>query len=112
MAIDWDSDVLAPCHDAFGESATYSPQGGAAPFSVEGVFLNGFTQNVALIDGSVGVNTVQPVFAVRTSLFGSTPPKRNDKITVLSNGATYVIRDIQPDGVGELRCQLQRTDPL
>lgn len=113
MAIDWDSAVLEPCHDqAFGESATFSPKGGGRPFGVIGIFFNGFTQDVVLEDGSIGVNTVQPVFAVRANLFGSSPPQRNDRITVQSNGATYVIRDVQPDGMGELRLQLQRTDPL
>jgi len=113
MTIDWDSEVLEPCHDqAFGEPAAFSPQGGGAPFTVTGIFFNGFTQSVELVDGSIGVNSVQPVFAVRASLFGASPPRRNDRIAVQSNGATYVIRDIQPDGMGELRLQLQRTDPL
>lgn len=112
MSVDWDATVLEPCHDqAFGEPATFTPLG-LASIPITGVFFNGYTRDVELVDGSIDVNSVAPVFAVRTALFGTRPPQRNDSITIASNGATYVIRDVQPDGVGELRLELQRTDAL
>jgi len=111
MGIDWDAEVLGPCHETFGEPATFLPNEGGSS-DIIGVFFNGFTQDVVLEDGSIGVNSVAPVFAVRSSQFGARPPVRNDSIKIASNGATYVIRDVQPDGVGELRLQLQRSDAL
>ncbi|WP_213761812.1 hypothetical protein [Caballeronia sp. dw_19] len=113
MSVDWDASVLIPCHDiAFGEPATFTSVGGA-PMPVVGMFFDGYTRNVDLAD-DVGVTTVKPVFVVRTEQFtGALPlpkplPKQNDKLSVTSANTTYVIKDAQPDGVGELRLELQK----
>lgn len=107
MSVDWDASVLAPIHDmAFGEPAMFTPVGGA-PMPIIGIFFDGYTRNVDLGD-EVGVNTVKPVFVVRTEQFAGALPKQNDKLQVTSVNTTYVIKDPQPDGVGELRLELQK----
>lgn len=107
MSVDWDVSVLIPCHDiAFGEPATFTPVGGVA-MPVIGIFFDGYRRNVDLGD-EVGVTTVKPVFVVRTEQFSGVLPKQNDKIQVASVNTTYVIKDPQPDGVGELRLELQK----
>lgn len=112
MPIDWDAAVLSPCHEqAFGEPGIFTPMGGS-PLPITGIFFNGYTQRVALLDGSVDVTTVKPMFAVRSAQFGARLPRQNDSISVTSNGASYVVKDVQPDGVGELRLELQRMDVL
>lgn len=112
MPVDWDANVLGPCHvQAFGEAATFTPAGGSA-LAITGIFFNGYAQRVDLLDSGVGVTTVKPVLAVRTEQFGSRLPRQGDAISIASNGSSYVIKDVQPDGVGELRLELQRTDTL
>jgi hypothetical protein len=107
MSVDWDASVLAPCHDiAFGEPATFTPVGGA-PMPIIGIFFDGYTRSVDLGD-DVGVTTVKPVFVVRTEQFTGALPKQSDKLQVVSVNTTYVIKDPQPDGVGELRLELQK----
>jgi hypothetical protein len=107
MSVDWDASVLAPCHDiAFGEPAKFTPVGGA-PMPIIGIFFDGYTRNVDLGD-DVGVTTVKPVFVVRTEQFTGALPKQSDKLQVVSVNTTYVIKDPQPDGVGELRLELQK----
>jgi hypothetical protein len=108
MPVDWDAAVLRPCHDqAFGEAATFTPVDGQ-PMTITGVFFNGFTRNVVLLDGSVDVTTVKPVLAVREAQFGARRPQQGDMIGIVNNGRTYYIKDVQPDGVGELRLELQK----
>ncbi|MBV2180894.1 MAG: hypothetical protein KUL86_06615 [Castellaniella sp.] len=108
--VDFDS-VNSAVHGVFSEAAIFTPRGGF-PLAVVGIFFNGHTQAVSLGDGSVGVNTVRPVLVVRTAQFPSAVPAQGDAIRVLSNGGTYVIADAQPDGVSEMRLELQRTDPV
>jgi hypothetical protein len=107
MSVDWDASVLSQCHEiAFGEPATFMPYVGA-PVSIIGIWFDGYRHNVDLGD-EVGVTTVKPVFAVRTAQFTGALPKQNDKLAVTSVNTTYVIKDVQPDGVGELRLELQK----
>ncbi|MEX3691881.1 hypothetical protein AB3X91_09065 [Paraburkholderia sp. BR14263] len=107
MAIDWDAVVLSPCHDnAFGEPATFRPVG-ASPIGITGIFFDGYNRNVDLGDGT-GLTTVKPVFVVRSAQFGKRLPKQNDGLSVASVNVSYVIRDVQPDGLGELRLELHK----
>lgn len=107
MSIDWDAVVLIPCHEnEFGEPATLLPVGGS-PMPIVGIFFDGYRRNVDLGD-EVGVTTVKPVFVVRTGQFNGALPKQGDKLQVESVNTTYVIKDPQPDGVGELRLELQK----
>jgi hypothetical protein len=92
---------------AFGEPATFTPKGGT-PMPVSGVFFDGYTHDVNLGDGSIGVNTVKPVFAVRAALFAGRLPKQGDGLWIASVNTIYAIKDPQPDGVGEIRLHLQK----
>jgi hypothetical protein len=111
MAVDWDAAVLQPCHDvAFGEPAIFRPVGAPALDDVIGIFFDGYTRNVDLGE-SVGVTTVKPVFVVRVEQFAARAarlPKQSDGLFVKSVSTTYVIKDVQPDGVGELRLELHK----
>lgn len=90
----------------FGEPAIFTPAGGT-PMPVSGVFFDGYTRDVDLGE-SVDVTTVNPVFAVRAALFPGRLPKQNDRLWVASVNTTYAIKDVRPDGVGELKLRLHK----
>jgi hypothetical protein len=102
MAIDWDAHVLAPLFAQFAEDVqpTYTPKGGT-PFAIDGVFERAYQE--VLIDaeaaGGVGMNTVKPALGVRLAQFPD-PPVQGDKVFVASVGLTYVVNNVQPDGLG------------
>jgi hypothetical protein len=106
MAIDWDTAVLGPCEEVFGEPATYIPAVGSN-FVITGIFDSAY-KDISLIDVGVDANTVQPVFGVRAALF-STAPVQGGQIRIPSVGKLYLVRDVRPDGHGWIKLMLADT---
>ena len=109
--VDWDAAVLGPLEAVFGESATYSPAGGGAPFPITGVFDREYRE-IILLDPTAPADSALPVLGVRVNQF-ATPPAKNDTVFVPSVGLNYVVRDVRPDGHGwaKLMLSLARTQP-
>jgi hypothetical protein len=104
MGIDWDTNVLAPLEGVFAEPVTYSPAAGGASFTACGVFDEAY-RDQDVIDGIVEANTTYPVIGVRLSQFTSIPVQ-NDSLLRQSNGKTYIVRDVRPDGHGWAKLKL------
>ena len=110
--IDWDALLLSPLMDVFGEGVpsdpstwpTYIPTSGPS-FQLRGAVFD--SEYIEVTTGGEGFeNTSQhPVLGVRLSLFPS-PPVQDDKVTIPSVGATYRVREVQPDGHGHAKLVL------
>lgn len=100
--IDWDAQVLAPLQAVFGEPVTFIPVLGA-PYSAAGVFDEAYRE--VDLAGGMAVTTEHPVLGIRTSAF-PVLPLQGDRLTVLSRGKTYVIREVQIDGHGAAKLLL------
>ncbi len=102
--IDWNAAVLAPVHGVFGQPVTYTPSAlGATPFTVTGVFDEAYRE----IDlaGGTAITTETPVLGVRASEFLA-PPMQGDTLIIQATGHTYSVRDVRPDGHGEIKLML------
>jgi hypothetical protein len=103
--IDWDTAVLGPVHAVFGEPVIYMPARGM-PFPIDGVFDKAYLASDALGDGTA-MSTAMPVLGVRLALFpAGAPPVQNDKLKILSSGATYKVKEVRPDSHGEAKLLL------
>lgn len=100
--IDWDSLVLAPLQNVFGEPVTYVDDIGVV-VAGHGIFDEAYRE-VNLVD-SGAVTTEHPVLGIRTSDF-SVMPRQTGRITILRTGKTYVIREVQIDGHGAAKLLL------
>lgn len=106
MSIDWDAFILDPVMEIFGEGARsietslplYTPRRGPAFRLADAVFDEQYRRVVEQGDGSE-VSTSTPVLGVRNSLFDR-PPVQSDRVYIPSNGKTYRVADVQPDGHG------------
>ncbi|MTK12701.1 MAG: hypothetical protein F8N39_11630 [Clostridiaceae bacterium] len=103
MAINWDQMVLSPVMSVFGESATYLPAVGS-PFAVTGVFDEAYRE-LELVDDMAAISTSMPVFGARLAEFPG-PPKQGDKVFIQSVNATFVVREVRPDGHGGAKLML------
>ncbi|MDY7560215.1 hypothetical protein QN366_01595 [Pseudomonas sp. CCC3.2] len=107
--IDWDSLVLAPLADIFGEGnlpdsqIMFYPDGGTA-YAIDGVFDAAY-RDIHLIDTMVDANTVQPVLGVRLAIFAA-PPIPDDQVFIPSTGNTYLIKEVRPDSHGWAKLML------
>lgn len=108
MAIDWDTELLAPVMAIFGEGSPavpatlplYTPQSGQ-PLSLPGaVFDQSYHRVVELADGSQGTSE-HPVLGVRASLFLE-PPRQGDVVYVPSVDQLYSVTDVRPDNHGHI----------
>lgn len=109
MSVNWDAVVIGPLQGVFGEPVIYTPLGGAA-FQISGVFDDAYLKEMLFEDGTTGTNTVSAVLGVQLSQF-STPPAQNSSLTVISNGATYLVREVRPDSRGGAKLMLSRVTP-
>lgn len=89
--------------DDFGVTATYTPAAGGASSSVTGIF-DAAHLSVDL-GAAVPVSSTNPVFHCRSADL-SDGGTEND--TLVINGATYKVRDVQPDGTGMTMLELQK----
>ena len=107
MAIDWDAELLAPVMAVFGEGVpsvpstwpTYTPHGGAAFQLPDAVFDAQYTRSEE-IDG-VAQSTTAPILGVRAVHFPQFP-EQGGRVVIPSNGKTYRVTDVQPDGHGHI----------
>jgi len=110
MALDFDTLVLKPCMDNFGEVnqgyplPVYVPKQGAK-FTIDGVFDKAYRENVSQ-DGQI-VTVTMPVFGAREIEF-IVPPKQGDQIIL--RGDTYDVREVRPDSHGHLKLMLNFTE--
>lgn len=109
MPINWDADVIGPLMGVFGEPVIYTPFGGTA-FQITGVFDDAYLKEVMFEDGTMGTNTVSAVLGVQLAQF-PTPPAQNGSLTVISNGATYLVREVRPDSRGGAKLMLSKVSP-
>ncbi|WP_428485959.1 head-tail joining protein [Rhodopila sp.] len=100
--IDFDALVLAPCHATFGELVTYYPASGP-PTPLPGIFNDRYME-IKLQDG-VEIVDYRTVVAIRASLFPMAPPNQAELIR--ARGVLYVITNVEPDGLGDLRLSLR-----
>ena len=52
MGVDWDSHLLSPLHDVFGDEHEYRPRNGT-PFTINGIFDRGYAQVAENLDGDM-----------------------------------------------------------
>ena len=105
--IDFDGTVLVAAADAFGETVEYRP-GEGPPISVVGVFWDAF-RTVRFDPATEAlVSTVHPLFTCRARLFPR-PPVQGELFVI--RGRLYAIRDVNPDGEGDLAFPLGLAPP-
>ena len=108
--IDWDSLVVGPTTDIFGEPVRYRPVGGVV-FDLTGVFDEGYLpqdQITGLMSGDVA-NT-QPVLGVQLSSFpAGIAPDDEDVLTVTRTGESFVVTNVEADGKGGAMLTLNTT---
>jgi hypothetical protein len=106
--IDWDQMVNGPVMSAFGEPATFLPVAGA-PFPITGTFHEAY-KSVDLV-GGMGITSEMPALGVRLSEF-PVRPLQKDRVaivaTALHGGGTYVVKEVQPNGIGGALLMLNR----
>ena len=112
MALDFDSLLHGPVARIFGEQGQgaqarplYTPPGGVA-YEVDGVFDAAYV-TVDLLDGTT-TSTLENTFGAALSAFQALPVQ-NGRITIPRLGATYLVREVQPDGHGWLLLKLIKT---
>ena len=89
--------------DIFAEMVTYDPKD-SAPFQVEADFHR--PHELIDLDGAVPVTGTRPFLWVKLSDFpAGVDPKQQDGVT-RSNGETYEVSDVQPDGHGMAKLML------
>jgi hypothetical protein len=105
--IDWDSLVLKPCMQVFGEPATYNPaSGGSLPVAV--VFDDAY---MGVEAGGMVVVTSTPLVGIRLSEFpaGFDPEAaQGDRLTITRTGHTYVVKEGRDDSHGWARLDLNK----
>jgi hypothetical protein len=111
MAVDWDSDVLAPCFAVFAEAVqpTFTPAAsapGQPAYTIDGVFDRAYLEVVQL-DSKSGASSLRPILGVRLAQF-AIPPIPSDTVAIASVGITFEIRDVQQDGQGWALLELNR----
>ncbi|MGL4859279.1 MAG: head-tail joining protein [Enterobacteriaceae bacterium] len=105
--INWDEHVLSPLNEVFGEPAEFRPKQGES-LRIIGIYDRAFSHDVEMEDGSVTVSTTSPVMNVRAALFSSLPVQ-GDRLFIESEQAVFAIKDVRPDGKGNLSLVLNAT---
>jgi len=112
MAIDWDTHLLSPLENVFGEPVNYRPLNGAA-FDIVGIYDRAYTQEVQPLDADdPTINTTHPVLGVRDAEFvlqGKALPAQGDRVYITSEAAVFVVADSQPDSHGGRKLVLNKT---
>lgn len=110
MAIDWDTELLAPVMAAFGEGTESQPSSlpiytprGLPPFPLaDAVFDRAYTDVTLEDDGSENT-TRKPCLGVRLSLFLHREPLQNDTVYIPSVPGHFIVKDVRPDGHGHAK---------
>jgi hypothetical protein len=97
MSIDWQSAVLAPCQQVFGEAWEYLlPDQTWLPIS--GVYDEAYH---ATTPGEMDIDTTNPVLGVSVADFPALP-QQGERLRRVATGEQFDIRDPRPDGHGHL----------
>jgi len=106
--IDWDNLLSGPVMGVFGESAVFQPVVGT-PFPISGTFHEAYKS--LDLAGGTGMTTEAPAIGVLLSDF-SAAPKQKDRVvisaTALHSGGTYVVKEVQLNGIGGALLLLNR----
>lgn len=98
--IDWDRMVNGPVQAQFGESAQFQPVVGVA-FGIHGTFHEAY-KAVDLVGGT-GLTTEMPALGIQLTEF-AVMPRQKDRVVItptkLHGGGTYVVKEVQANGVG------------
>lgn len=101
--------LMVQIENLYGEGAggiLYTPEGAAAPISMNGVFEA--AASVVEVSGEVQVESVKPVIRMRLKHFDDAgiEPEHGDMVEV--DGKTYRVDETQPDGHAEITLVLTR----
>lgn len=106
--IDWDKFVNLPIQKVFGELATFQSATGLE-FPITGTFHEAYKS--LDLSGDTAMTTEVPALGVQLSEF-PVKPKQKDLVlitpTSLHGGGTYVVKEVQPNGVGAAVLLLNR----
>ncbi len=111
--IDWDSLVLAPLQQIFGDAPPasgqgafiYTSKGGPRTFGIGGIFDEAYRE-VDLVSGTAAT-TVMPVLGVRLVEF-PTPPLQDDTLVRVLTGESYIVKEVRPDSHGWAKLMLNQ----
>ncbi len=98
--IDWDSIVIGPLTQVFGEPITFSPvvsQPASGTLLINGVFDEAYTE--LDIAGGTAITTQAPVVGIQVSQFGMLP-MQGDLLTINRTGETFIVKEVRIDGHG------------
>lgn len=96
----WDKLVNGPVMSIFGEPATYQPALGM-PFTILGTFHEAY-KSVDLV-GGMGITSESPALGIRLLDFARYPLQKDlvvIPVTALHGGGTYIVKEVQPNGIG------------
>lgn len=116
MGVDWDSHLLSPLHDVFGDEHEYRPRNGT-PFTINGIFDRGYAQVAENLDGDSEINTSSPMLGVRDAEFrklGKSQPAVNAPQTTIKYslaGASYCGDPLASWGNKQLECSINKIAP-
>jgi hypothetical protein len=107
--IDWGAVVMGPVVGVFGELITYTPAADSpiytgAPFSITGIFDEGYSPSDPLADPSV--STAQPRLGVQLSQMPAgfiSELAQGDTFTVVRTGRRYIVKLGMDDSHGAAR---------
>jgi hypothetical protein len=106
--IDWDQMVNGPVMTVFGERTVFQPIFGT-PFPITGTFHEAY-KSVDLV-GGMGITSEMPALGVQLSQF-PVHPRQKDGVaivaTAMHGGGTYVVKEVQVNGLGGALLLLNR----
>jgi len=105
--VDFDQVNLA-VNGAFGEALVYQPAAGGVPRTIDGVFTDAYKMAFQDGQGGVGWTTTSPSVGVRLADLHA-PPAKDDRITRVKTGQTYLVFDQKPNGIGWTHIELKKT---
>lgn len=104
--VDFDQ-VNQAVNSAFGEDLIYQPAAGGPAKSITGVFTDAYKMAFQNGEGGVGWTTTSPSVGVRLEELLA-PPAKDDRITRVKTGITYLLFDQQPNGIGWVHLILKK----
>jgi hypothetical protein len=97
--VDFAALVTAPCMEAFGadHAITFIPRGASTGFAIKGIFDR--HGGSVTLEGNAVVTVRQPRLGVQMADFAAYPAEPQQGARVTIDGATWWVRDVQPDGI-------------
>ncbi|ANN70911.1 head-tail joining protein [Bordetella bronchialis] len=104
--VDFDQ-VNVAINGAFGEDLVYQPAAGGPPKPITGVFTDAYKMPFQNGEGGIGWTTTAPSVGVRLADLPAAPAK-DDRITRVKTGNTYLVFDQKPNGIGWVHIELKK----